>query len=402
MEKYYDLIVSLIKQHRKYSGCENILEDIVNDVYEHAKVVMGTVDNEDVLKSYLEKIVATSMITVPKKLGISHQRQSKIVLPEIKDTTAEPEVLTDIETTENIISDTFSESIDNEGVSDEIFEELIIEEPQEENSLEETSSFEQEPEELISEEPLQEEAAEKKDIEEEEKTVVESFEKVDVTLVDKMINGVDNSQVKEEIAKENLLDEKADSDTIEAIDELETIEPIEIEESTAADFEDIDENSEDLLQEEETVDNDLSVDDMVSEVEDSLALEDTPLEESLPEGSEQLLIEEEISPPEELFEEDEEEESPETALKEEAESSETGNPIYECFNFEPETEEVDCDEILSELNTFDEKHPEKKIIEVCRLKYNENLSVSEISKTTGLSENEVLDSLNEIIFLVKD
>ncbi len=65
-KKYYDIIVSLIKQNDKYSGCEPILDDIVQDVYDHSKVVLGSVTNEDVIAAYLNKVVATSLITVPK------------------------------------------------------------------------------------------------------------------------------------------------------------------------------------------------------------------------------------------------------------------------------------------------------------------------------------------------
>ena len=67
-KKYYDLIISLIKEHRKFADYENILEEIVNDVYEHSKVVIGSVTNEEVLNAYIKKVVSTSMITVPKKL----------------------------------------------------------------------------------------------------------------------------------------------------------------------------------------------------------------------------------------------------------------------------------------------------------------------------------------------
>ena len=49
MRKYYDLIVSMIKSHRKFIGCEDILENIIDDVYNHAEVVLNTVENESVV-----------------------------------------------------------------------------------------------------------------------------------------------------------------------------------------------------------------------------------------------------------------------------------------------------------------------------------------------------------------
>ena len=64
-KKYYDLIVTLIKNHRKYPGLESLLDDIAQDAYNHAQVVLGTITNEDVITSYLNKVVSTSIITVP-------------------------------------------------------------------------------------------------------------------------------------------------------------------------------------------------------------------------------------------------------------------------------------------------------------------------------------------------
>ena len=73
--KYYNLIISLIEQHRKYPGCESILEDIANDVYEHAKIVINSVSNEDVIIAYLNKVVSTSIVTVPRKLNINAKKK---------------------------------------------------------------------------------------------------------------------------------------------------------------------------------------------------------------------------------------------------------------------------------------------------------------------------------------
>ena len=83
-KKYYDLIVELVKNHRKYVGLESILDDIVEDVYNHAKVVVDTISNEDVIESYLNKVVSTSIITVPKRLNFNTRAHNNptIVLSE--------------------------------------------------------------------------------------------------------------------------------------------------------------------------------------------------------------------------------------------------------------------------------------------------------------------------------
>ena len=67
--KHYHLIESIVKEHKKYPGLEAYLDDIIDDVYSHSEVIMNTVTNENVIRAYLEKVVSTSIITVPKKQG---------------------------------------------------------------------------------------------------------------------------------------------------------------------------------------------------------------------------------------------------------------------------------------------------------------------------------------------
>ena len=74
--KYYELVKELIQSHKKYAGLEPILEDIINDVFAHSEVVISNISNEVVVQAYLEKVVATSVITVPKKLNFKPVIQS--------------------------------------------------------------------------------------------------------------------------------------------------------------------------------------------------------------------------------------------------------------------------------------------------------------------------------------
>lgn len=67
--KYYGIIENLVKKHKKFPGLESILEDIIDDVYSHSEVIIKTVTNEDVINAYLEKVVSTSIITVPQKMN---------------------------------------------------------------------------------------------------------------------------------------------------------------------------------------------------------------------------------------------------------------------------------------------------------------------------------------------
>ena len=72
--KYYGIIEGLIKANKKFPGCESVLENIIDDVYAHSEVIINSISNENVIIAYLEKVVATSIITVPKKMGISNHK----------------------------------------------------------------------------------------------------------------------------------------------------------------------------------------------------------------------------------------------------------------------------------------------------------------------------------------
>lgn len=183
--KYYGVIENLVKQNRKYSGLEAILDDIIDDVYSHSEVIINSISNDSVIQSYLEKVVATSIITVPKKMGfhsevkhrtitatqvldnIAHKQEEKVnnalVDKMINTISVEKEPTISLETTEPV--ETVQEPqvafeelpVENlqleEPVAEEIKEpenfdnaetlELNLEEPQIEQALEEENHFEE-------------------------------------------------------------------------------------------------------------------------------------------------------------------------------------------------------------------------------------------------------------------
>ena len=77
--KYYNLIENLIKNHTKFPGYEAILEDIIDDVYAHSEVIINSIDNESVINSYLEKIITTSLITVPKRMNLNNNVRHRVI-----------------------------------------------------------------------------------------------------------------------------------------------------------------------------------------------------------------------------------------------------------------------------------------------------------------------------------
>ena len=85
-------------------------------------------------------------------------------------------------------------------------------------------------------------------------------------------------------------------------------------------------------------------------------------------------------------------------------SSECDVSRYSIFAFEPDkdTSSYNSDEIISLLNDLNKKHPEYRVIEVAEMKYSENLSISDVAKNLGFTEDKVIEILNEIIDIVKD
>jgi len=87
MEKdneYYEIIKNIVKNHRKYYGYEAILEDIIDDIYKHAQSVINTIKNEEVVISYLQKLAAVSIITVPKRLNFHKELKHRVISTDIQ------------------------------------------------------------------------------------------------------------------------------------------------------------------------------------------------------------------------------------------------------------------------------------------------------------------------------
>lgn len=483
-KKYYDLIISLIKEHKKYPGYEAILEDIANDVYEHSKVVIGSVTNEDVITSYINKVISTSIITVPKKMNYNVKARHRVIttLPIattspteeiasinktvdendeketfLEETTLEeienPEVLTNesiISTQEEFLvtntveeSEEFSEfelkqetnfNIEESTDLNEMFEEIDDLE-EEENSDEYTIS--NKIEEIYSEEKIIEE-----DSIEEIDNIVEVPEEgneadneasaqpevYDRTLVDKMINGTTSDKIEEIVTTdESIEDSLENSEIYDTLDEITPIEetyeeglisePIELNVEEAAIKESIEELNEDTVLNNTIEEVSLAIEKEEEEpavfvIEENSSDEIFDLEEAT---SELEVFEDFESSTEELdlFENNNDDElinntididikSTKNIEDEVTEDKDFNLPSFNVFDFEPELENYNTEEIIEILKDHQDKHPERKILEVCVLKYDKKLSIPEIANTIDMTEDEVLDVLSEIIDIVKD
>lgn len=437
MERYHDLIVSLIKANRKYPECKDIMEDIVADVYEHAQVVLNTVSNESVISSYLNKIVTTSVITVSRRLGTHSSRTENIDISSILN--SKPEITPELPTPEGQ-----EQQVEEETSDEAIFEEIsddyeALTEPEDTNltaDVTEEEEFETEKEPLVSD--------------------------VDKSLVDKMINGISA----EEQQSEDMLNlEEAEmpdmtssedegfmveEDAIESIDEDEMpmaeneeeaellqgdfeIEEYSEPEKEMAEIEEAEPENEIISAEEEEFVNSEEapeIPDFVPEGAEELETAEIPeemVEAEIPEAEEMLetpeeMVEVEIPEAHEMLEEPEGleafeilEEQDESAESEEANEIEEevteedgydenniGSPSYECFNYSPQPVEIDSDEIKQQIDDLKNEYSDIDISEIYKLKYQEKLSVDEIASKLDMSDEKVLDILKEFVYLVKD
>lgn len=425
--KYYDLIISLIKNHRKYPGLESILEDIANDVIEQSKVVVSTVTNEDVVKAYLEKIISTSIIRVSKKMNLNTRIRNRVQESLPVETTIVNSEISELDVPREIVDE--ADVIENDSEQENEQLELEVVEFFEEDNTDSLTENPVELEEVFLDDDIETlgavEVVEPSTEEEvvEDLDVSNSTEDVDRTLVDKMINGVSTPESLVLESVDEILSEEVD----EVYETLEEVEPIVgdvegnlelVEESSFDDVETslIEEtSSSEVMLEIDTQESTSDIEDVILQHHEDVQLESFPDEnqEMVVEDDLELLINEaefvEESALEDGLEFDLDLAGEELLLESEVEqeeeqviSGEFQSPNFECFSFNPEKTDCDIEEILSELNNIEEKHPERKIIKICELKYSRNLSVSEIAEIVGFSEEQVLDVLSEIIEIVKD
>ena len=242
--KYYNIIADIVKKHRKFAGLEAILDDIIDDVYNHSEVIINSVPNESVISAYLEKVVSTSIITVPKKMGFH---------PEIKHVTVSTLPQQPQQAPQPVIANEIIKNVDNTLVDRMI------------NSAESASTD--------SEPDLMEIAADKSEsndiidepIQEEQKTLLDSFdddvltEELEVSVKDENENTdlfalpeqiVDNDltqELQDDLPVDKLEDASVENHEDNIIDELPTegLEINEVVENSVSDNDFLQEQTED-------------------------------------------------------------------------------------------------------------------------------------------------------------
>lgn len=309
--KYYNIIADIVKKHRKFAGLEAILDDIIDDVYNHSEVIINSVPNESVISAYLEKVVSTSIITVPKKMGFH---------PEIKHVTVSTLPQQPQHAPQQVIANEIIKKVDNTLV-DRMINSAESASTDSEPDLLEIAADKSESNDII-DEPIQEE----------QKTLLDSFsddvltEELDVSVKDEDENTdlfalseqiVDNDLTQE--LQDDLLVDKQEDAAVEnhednLIDELPTdgLEINEVVENSVSDNDFLQEQTEDsdLVLDKTEADNVLNLetqkdDNVLEEISDKNDLLENFIETDENEDEEPL--QEAVEETEESVEKDKEE-----------------------------------------------------------------------------------------------
>lgn len=395
-EKYYDLILNLVRQHRRYESCKTIENDIVDDVLKRLQPVLKDIHDEAIIESYLQKLVSNSIITMSHKNNIPRRNISKPALfdnivnqEKPVEVTQKQEEHLELENEPNEPNEPneLNESVldlteDNLEENSEILEKVeeSIEVPQSEESIQ--------PEEAFSEEDLSDGLSEEELI----------LDEISDNVVEQNTNEEEGSFDEEVILQEQDL---SDSNNVESLNEAsnDTIENkidnlVENEQNEfSLDFlenKDNNENSDELFESSNEINSDLdlgSVDDLILDFNDGNADEIKNAEEP-----------EEVSYSD-IFEVDNNEEV--NILPKEIPSKSIN---YDCFDIKLAHEDFlinDKDAIIADIINVNKSHPELNLIEIFKLKYNEHKTVKEIAQELNMSEDDVIIGINKLIDISK-
>lgn len=488
--KYYSVIENLVKQNRKYSGLEAILDDIIDDVYSHSEVIINSISNDSVIQSYLEKVVATSIITVPKKMGfhsevkhrtitatqvldnIAHKQEEKVnnalVDKMINTISVEKEPTINLETTEPV--ETVQEpqvALEELPVENLQLEEPVVEEVKEPEIVDSAETLElnlEEPqiEPALEENHFEELLAPTEELVEEHETVFEEPSLVENTLEMEDLDLSSDLSTQEIVEDNNLENDTEETISLEMSEP--DIQPEEMPEITMAAEEAIEEAPLELSETVDTIETpeieDLSLDNApetlnadfdtelepVAELKTEDNLEEITLDDNSAEVSDLLPTHDDIEPlSEDLSLESDDMlsldlQADEGLSLEPAEESENSNPLdvinedgldqiadvitttlqapsesslisaddfkptdYSVFSFSTDKykDDIDAEEIVNEIKDVAAKRPELNIINVYNLKFKDKLTIPQVASKLDMSEDNVIEALNELISIAQ-
>ena len=416
-EKCLNLIELSVKEHKKFPLYESIVDEIINYVSENAEIVVNNIKDEEVLNSYIKKLVSTAMVVVPKRLNLSVVKKSEFqVSQNMANSSDEAPVPSSI--VENPVDEMGEDVFLGHETANETNIELDDIESNVENIVESD-------EETVTDAEVFIEEASINDYAENSENILE----VDQKLVDNMINGVSQNVAAEYVETETYeIDSfiEEDSTDYDNLEDLELVEDTDIElnsnvtEDKCATEELTEEDNGDFYSEEDSLGEIVEEYDIenqeVDEESFSLGIDADvfadDIENDFVELTEELNEEVEaeiLDTVEEQIQEQEIESSNnigEFEVEQDASSEiynvyEDVSPNYECFNYEPSGFDFDSQEICEELISLNEKYPEKYILKICEYRYYQKLSIADISESLNIPKDAVVEALNLIVEAIK-
>ena len=385
--KYYGVIEKLVKEHKKFAGNEEFLEDIIDDVYSHSEVVINSIANNSVVDAYLAKVVGTSIITVPKRLGKHNETAQK-----------EPEPIQEIFNKNNVNTELVDKMINSAPKAVEEIEDItptndevveLLEQNENVSCIEEFDIQTEEPEENeigtsdVMNLELPEEESDVAEINDEGDELEEDFQdnlidlQENIDSVDDVVDEIEDRQ------HDDLID--LEENTAEnSVEEAEYIDEIENEVSP-----EVLETAEELEPVKEILDESLDYSEIVSETTDDT--EDLLAPVEVDETSDLL----EVETPLDINFDD-------TVDIQSDEQNEFKPTDYSVFNYNPaeNSEEIDEEEIANSIYDLERRKPDLNILKIYNLKYKENNSISEIASKLNMDEDEVKEAVSELISIV--
>lgn len=383
-EKYYDLILNLVRQHRRYESCKTIENDIVDDVLKRLQPVLKDIHDEAIIESYLQKLVSNSIITMSHKNNIPRRNISK---PALFDNIVNQEKPVEVTQKQEEHLELENESNEPNELNESVLDLT-------EDNLEENSEISEKAEEFI-EVPQSEESIQSEVGLSEEKLVLDE---ISDNIEEQNDNDEEGFSEDEVIMPEQDL---ADSNNIVSLNEASDViienNPDNVVEDEKNEFsldflenKDNNENSDELFESSNEINSDLdlgSVDDLILDFNDGNADEIKNTEEP-----------DEVSYSD-IFEVDNNEEV--NILPKEIPSKSIN---YDCFDIKLAHEDFlinDKDAIIADIINVNKSHPELNLIEIFKLKYNEHKTVKEIAQELNMLEDDVIIGINKLIDISK-
>ena len=444
--KYYSVIENLVKQNRKFQGLEAILDDIIDDVYSHSEVIINSINNDGVIQSYLEKVVSTSIITVPKKIGFHPEIKHRVidaqqVLENVAQRKAEKvntelvdRMINNIPIEENneVHQETVEKDSEFEELEPETSELMLnqtsqeVEQTTEDNILSFNEEIYEESSDNTLEDFVTSDSLEIEDLDEEEPTFEteepiqeESLEVSELNEDPNFVEDTQNDSLELNALEDISLDDASESTATEEIQDFETVETEEIEpivgadvsasEETLAnddvetieqsdeslepmlDFEDLTPADNDLetLEPTDTLDLDLQEDDNSDSLPEPESLDESPLDVINNNGLNQIadVITTTL-------------ENPENTSSENIDFKPTDYSVFS-YSTDKYKDDIDAEEIVNEIKDLASKHPELNIINVYNLKFKDKLTIPQVASELNMSEDNVIEALNELVAIVQ-